>query len=103
MTASTHAMKRPSRLRIRRSTSAGTVLPLPAYSAAWTSRKTARPHANDITMNSGGSSALPYACRATRNAKIAPVPVVSTIRQTNAASPARAEWTFIRRSISVHR
>ena len=84
-------MKRPSRLRMRRRTSGGTAVPFHAQTADWMAKNTARPHANDITMNSGGSSALPYAWRATRNAKIAPVPVVSAMRQMNAASPTRPE------------
>jgi hypothetical protein len=85
---STSTTSTPSRFFIRRSSSAGIRPPRQAPSSASATMNTAVPHASDIAMNSGGSTAEPYACRATRNAKIVPVPVVSTKRQMNAATPA---------------
>jgi len=96
-------MKVPSRFFMRLRIAGCSVMAFQPNMVFCTIMNTARPQANDMMMNMAGSSALPYAWRATRKAKMEPVPVVSRMRQMKVARPATFEYGFMRCSIRVHR
>ena len=89
---------------MRRRTSAGSARPFHAYSADCTTRNTARPQANDITMNSGGSSARAVGLPGDEEREDRAGAGGQHDAPDEGGEPdAGREWTFIRRSISVHR